>query len=141
MDFLGVGGGELLVIAVIALIVVGPKDLPVLLNRVGKFTNRMRGMAHEFRASFDEMARQAELDELRKEIEGLKGGGGLGGELNSVKADVEGTFRALDEDLITPGVSGMAPLTMHADEAAAEAAADTDAPDGSAPREHDERLV
>ncbi|MBW3560592.1 MAG: twin-arginine translocase TatA/TatE family subunit, partial [Proteobacteria bacterium] len=38
MDFLGVGGGELLVIAVIALIVVGPKDLPVLLNRMGKFT-------------------------------------------------------------------------------------------------------
>ena len=139
MDFLGVGGGELLVIAVIALIVVGPKDLPVLLHRVGKFTGRMRAMASEFRASFDEMARQAELDELRKEIEALKGGTLEG--LQSTRADVEGTFRAIDEDLTTPGVSGMAPLAMHADEAAAEALADVDVPDGIAPREHDERLV
>ena len=67
-----VGAAELLVIAAIALIVVGPKDLPVLLRRLGKFVAHMRNMAAEFRASFDEMARQSELDELRKEVEALR---------------------------------------------------------------------
>jgi len=68
------GAFEMLVIGAIALIVVGPKDLPVLMRRVGQFTAKMRGMAAEFRASFDEMARQSELDELRKEVEALRTG-------------------------------------------------------------------
>ncbi len=67
-----VGVPELLVIAAIALIVVGPKDLPVLLRKVGRFVAHMRGMAAEFRASFDELARQSELDELRKEVEAMR---------------------------------------------------------------------
>src|SRR5215472_8197344 len=66
------GAPELLVIAAIALIVVGPKDLPILMRRVGEFVGRMRSMAMEFRASFDEMARQSELDELRKEVEAMR---------------------------------------------------------------------
>ena len=67
-----VGATELLVIAAIALIVVGPKDLPVLLRRLGKFVAHMRSMANEFRSSFDELARQSELDELRKEVEAMR---------------------------------------------------------------------
>src|SRR3954467_12471435 len=67
-----IGGTELLVIAAVALIVVGPKDLPVRRRKLGKFIGRMRGMANEFRASFDEMARQSELDELRKEVEAMR---------------------------------------------------------------------
>ena len=132
MDFLGVGTGELLVIATIALIVVGPKDLPLLLRKLGRFTERMRGMANEFRSSFDEMARQAELDELRKEIEGLKQVR-LGADLDEARADVEGAFRAIDEDLAAPGVSGMAPLAAHADEMAAGAMADLDYAEPPAP--------
>lgn len=69
-----IGGTELLVIAAVALIVVGPKDLPVLLRKLGQFVARMRGMASEFRASFDEMARQSELDDLRKEVEAMRSG-------------------------------------------------------------------
>src|SRR5512140_687462 len=65
---------EFLIAAVVALIVVGPKDLPVLLRRLGQFMAKLRGMAAEFRASFDEMARQSELDELRKEVEALRQG-------------------------------------------------------------------
>jgi sec-independent protein translocase protein TatB len=118
MDFLGVGTGELLVIATIALIVVGPKDLPAMLHKVGRFTARMRGMASEFRASFDEMARQTELEELRKEIESLKDAKQMG--LADVRADVEGAFSAIDQDLATPGVSGMAPLAAAGEETAKE---------------------
>ncbi len=67
-----IGATELMVIAAVALIVVGPKDLPILLRRVGQFVGKLRGMAAEFRASFDEMARQSELDELRKEVEAMR---------------------------------------------------------------------
>jgi sec-independent protein translocase protein TatB len=63
---------EVLIIGALALIVVGPKDLPILMRRVGQFVGKMRGMAAEFRASFDELARQSELDDLRKEVEALR---------------------------------------------------------------------
>ena len=69
-----IGGTELLVIAAVALIVVGPKDLPVLLRKLGQFVGKIRGMANEFRASFDEMARQSELDELRREVQAMREG-------------------------------------------------------------------
>ena len=69
-----VGLGEYLVIGIVALIVVGPKDLPVLLRKLGQWVAKMRNMASEFRASFDEMARQSELDELRKEVEAMRTG-------------------------------------------------------------------
>lgn len=65
-------GPHLLVVAIVALVVVGPKDLPILLRRIGQFVAKMRGMAAEFRASFDEMARQSELDELRREVEAMR---------------------------------------------------------------------
>jgi len=70
----GGDGFELLLIAAVALIVVGPKDLPILLRKLGQFVGKMRGMAAEFRASFDEMARQSELDELRREVEAMRQG-------------------------------------------------------------------
>jgi sec-independent protein translocase protein TatB len=69
-----IGASELLVIAIVALIVVGPKDLPALLRKLGQMMAKLRGMAAEFRASFDEMARQSELDELRREVEALRSG-------------------------------------------------------------------
>ena len=70
----GIGGFEIVVIALVALIVVGPKDLPLLMRKIGQFMGRARKMAAEFRASFDDMARQSELDDLRKEVEALRSG-------------------------------------------------------------------
>ncbi len=63
---------DLVIVGVVALIVVGPKDLPILMRKVGQFVAKMRAMAAEFRASFDEMARQSELDELRAEVAALR---------------------------------------------------------------------
>jgi sec-independent protein translocase protein TatB len=63
---------HILILLTVALVVVGPKDLPRLMHMAGKWAGKARAMANEFRKSFDEMARQAELDELRKEIEDLK---------------------------------------------------------------------
>ena len=68
----GIGFQELILIALVAIIVVGPKDLPLMMRRLGQFVAKGRALAGEFRAAFDDIARQAELDELRKEIEDLK---------------------------------------------------------------------
>lgn len=69
-----IGATELILVAVIALIVVGPKDLPLMMRRLGQFVARMRAMAHDFRASLDELATQSELDELRREVAAMRAG-------------------------------------------------------------------
>lgn len=95
----GFGSSELFVIALVALIVVGPKDLPVMLRKLGQWVARMRSMANEFRASFDEMARQSELDELRKEVEALRSGSYLNpvsdatDAMRDAHADIEASLR------------------------------------------------
>jgi sec-independent protein translocase protein TatB len=63
---------ELLVIIVVALVVVGPKDLPRLMRTAGQWAGRARAMADQFRRSFDDIARQSELDELRGEVNRLQ---------------------------------------------------------------------
>ena len=67
-----IGGVELLVIAVVAIIVVGPKDLPGLLRRVGKMVAKARNMAGEFKSHFDEVADQEEFKEIRESLESVK---------------------------------------------------------------------
>ncbi|MBP6819759.1 Sec-independent protein translocase protein TatB [Ferrovibrio sp. MS7] len=57
---------ELGVIAVVALVVIGPKDLPKVLRTVGQWTSKARSMAREFQSGIDDMVRESELDELRK---------------------------------------------------------------------------
>ena len=58
---------ELMVIAVIALVVIGPKDLPKAIFTLGKWVRKARGVAREFQTHIDDMMRETELDELRKE--------------------------------------------------------------------------
>ena len=96
----GIGATELLLIGIIALIVVGPKDLPLLMRRVGQFMGKARRMAADCRASFDEMARQSELDELRKEVEALR----TGSLAKPLGAETEATFRQISDDLNKPVV-------------------------------------
>ena len=60
---------KLLILAIVALIVVGPKDLPILLRTVGKYLGMIRRQAAEFRGQFEEVLREAELDELKKSFE------------------------------------------------------------------------
>lgn len=101
----GIGGFEILVIGLVALLVVGPKDLPVLMRKVGQFVAKARGMANEFRASFDEMARQSELDDLRKEVEALRSGQGmyaLGAEADEAFKDIR---KELEAPIETPAVA------------------------------------
>lgn len=93
----GIGGLEYLVIGIVALVVVGPERLPGMLRQLGKMVAKARGMANEFRSSFDEMARQSELDELRKEVQALRDGTSpmgqgmvrLGDEANAAFKDIK----------------------------------------------------
>ena len=61
-----IGYSELLLIAVVALIVIGPKDLPRVMRSVGHWVGRARGMARHFRTGIDTMMREAELEEMEK---------------------------------------------------------------------------
>ena len=69
----GIDSPELLVIAIVALVVIGPKELPNMLRGWGKWMAQMRGMASEFRGHVDEMVRQSELDEVKKQLEASPG--------------------------------------------------------------------
>ncbi len=94
----GIGGGELILIAVVALVVVGPKDLPKLLRQLGRFVGKMRRMADDFRTSFDDMARQSELDDLRKEVDALRSGklglDDVGHQMKSLESDIKSSLNA-----------------------------------------------
>lgn len=69
----GIDSPELLVIAIVALVVIGPKELPGLLRSWGKWMTKMRGMASEFRGHVDEMVRQSDLDAVKKQLDAVPG--------------------------------------------------------------------
>ncbi len=89
---------HLSIMLIVALVVVGPKDLPRLMNMAGKWAGKARAMATEFRRSFDEMARESELAELRKEIEDLKKNNpvnDLAASMASVESEVNSSMQAV----------------------------------------------
>ncbi|MEM0977665.1 MAG: Sec-independent protein translocase protein TatB [Pseudomonadota bacterium] len=64
-----IGWSELLIIGLVALIVVGPKDLPVMFRRIGQWVGRMRTMARDFQRAMDDAADQAGVNEIKKGIQ------------------------------------------------------------------------
>lgn len=82
------GWTELLVIGVVALIVVGPKDLPVLFRNVGRFVGKARGMAREFSSAMNEAADQAGVNEIKK---------GLNAATNPVSTAMDGVKEAAQD--------------------------------------------
>lgn len=67
-----IGIWELLVIGTVALVVVGPKDLPKLMRSVAQWMRAARRMAGEFQRHVDDVMRESELDELRREVNALR---------------------------------------------------------------------
>ncbi|MEM8935563.1 MAG: Sec-independent protein translocase protein TatB [Pseudomonadota bacterium] len=86
---------ELALVAIIALIVVGPKDLPKLMRGAGKFVAQAKRMAGEFTAAFDEMARETEMEELRKEIDELK----RNNPVAAAKRDIEKAVNPITDEM------------------------------------------
>jgi len=67
-----VGWSEMLVIAVVMIVVVGPKDLPKMLRTMGRMTAKLRGMAGDFQRQFNEALKEAELDDVKKSVDSLR---------------------------------------------------------------------
>ena len=64
-----IGWSELVVIAVVALIAIGPKELPGVLRTVGAYMGKIRRMASEFQGQFQEAMREAEMADLKKQVD------------------------------------------------------------------------
>jgi sec-independent protein translocase protein TatB len=63
--------GKLLLLGIVALIVLGPKDFPILLRTIGKYMGIIKRQADEFREQFNEAIRESEFDQIKKDVEGL----------------------------------------------------------------------
>jgi sec-independent protein translocase protein TatB len=68
---LDIGWSELLVIGIVALIVVGPKDLPVMFRRLGEFTGRMRRMARDFQRAMNDAADEAGMSDVQRDLRNI----------------------------------------------------------------------
>jgi len=91
-----IGFAEMIVLVILAIIVVGPKDLPKLMRAIGQFMAKVRSMGNEFKQAFDDMGAEEEIAEMRREIEELKKVGKLDG---VVDEDLRHEMRALDSDI------------------------------------------
>lgn len=136
----GIGFTELMVLAIAALIIVGPKDLPMMMRRLGQFVGKGRAMAREFQAAFDDIARQSELDDLRKEIEDLKLSNSLKqatGDLSDYEKDVNSAVMAQSRseaaDKLAQQTSPETPVAKSEPETRTESTADSGPDTGPAP--------
>eukprot|EP00918_Siedleckia_nematoides_P023838 GHVU01051431.1.p1 GENE.GHVU01051431.1~~GHVU01051431.1.p1 ORF type:complete len:103 (+),score=22.39 GHVU01051431.1:113-421(+) len=87
------GFGEMVVIVLLAIIVVGPKDLPKVMRKLGNFMARIRAMGQEFKDAFDDMDADDEIKSLRAEIEQMKSLGYLDDELQDDIRDLNTELR------------------------------------------------
>ncbi len=112
--------GEILVIGAVAVIFIGPKELPGALRTAGKFIGKARTMAREFQNNVDDMIRDAELDEVKKQVTTATSlaSGGIGGAIQNV-VDPKGD---LQKALAPPDLS-MTPSPSPSPAPAASAAA------------------
>lgn len=100
-----IGWSEILVIAVVAIVVIGPKDLPRVMRTVGQWTSRVKRMGREFQSQFNEALREAELEGVRKDIQDIMATDPLG----DVKKEMNKVEAGLKDDLGRTGAA-MAPL-------------------------------
>jgi len=87
-----IGFPEMLVIVLLAIIFVGPKDLPQLMRTIGQWMARIRAMGNEFKSAFDDMDVDNEVASIRREIEEMKA-------MGKIDLGLDGEMRALDEDI------------------------------------------
>jgi sec-independent protein translocase protein TatB len=112
-----IGWSELVVIAVVALIAIGPKELPGVLRMVGQWMGKARKMAAEFQGQFNEAMREAEMADLKKTFDEVKEAAtGLAGNniMTSLQKDVGDALKIDDIDkpaIEPPATSGDAPAT------------------------------
>jgi sec-independent protein translocase protein TatB len=90
---------EFLLIGVVALIVIGPKELPAVLRTVGQWTRKVRTMAADFQGQFQEAMREAEMADLKKQVDDLAHDVRNYDPLKDVRADVEAAGKDIQASL------------------------------------------
>ena len=98
-----IGWGELLVIGIVALVVIGPKELPALLRTMGQSMAKLRRMASEFQGQFQEAMREAEIADLKKEADKLLESTASMNPLTQVEKIGDDLQKALDTPSAAPG--------------------------------------
>ncbi len=118
---------EFVLIGIVALIVIGPKELPGVLRTLGQYTRKVRGMAAEFQNQFQEAMREAEMGDLKKQVDEMAHDFKSYDPLKDVRSDVEAMGKDIERSFDGSPV-------MKADAPAAELpAAPTPAIESSAP--------
>jgi len=105
---------KLLILFAVALLVIGPKDLPALLRTIGKYMGIIKRQAAEFRAQFDDAMRESELSELKKQVEtlGSEAEAQVRAAEQSVEQQIADANRSVDGALeapVTPALDAPAP--------------------------------
>jgi sec-independent protein translocase protein TatB len=92
-----IGGWEFLVIVVVAIVVIGPKDLPGVIRSVSQWSAKARELAREFRAGLDELSREVELDKLGSEVRSAVGADELEHAAHSIRNEIEDAGHAIEK--------------------------------------------
>lgn len=93
----GFAWSEIILIGAVALVVIGPKDLPKVMRTAGQWSRRLRALASDFQRHIDDMVRQAELDDIKREAEKAMDVGSIKGDLEKA-VDAEGLKQAVELD-------------------------------------------
>ncbi|MDF0516290.1 Sec-independent protein translocase protein TatB [Bradyrhizobium yuanmingense] len=106
-----IGWSELVLIGVVALIAIGPKELPGVLRMVGQWMSKARKMAAEFQGQFQEAMREAEMADLKKSFDEVKEAATGFNPMTSLQKDVSDALRidALDKPAETPAATAVDP--------------------------------
>ena len=115
-----------MVIAVVAIVVIGPKDLPRALRTVGKWSGKMKRMARDFQNQFNEAIREAELDDVKKEVAAIASIDPLA----DLKSDLGKAEAGIRTDLARPAANGANGADKDMAQLAADKGADEPAPAG-----------
>src|SRR6185295_3139866 len=97
-----IGWGELLVIGIVALVVIGPKELPGVVRTLGQSLTKLRRMASDFQNQFTEAMREAELSELKKDAEKMIEGATSAASFNPIEKVGEEIKKAVEESPMPP---------------------------------------
>lgn len=100
-----IGWSEILIIAAVAIVVVGPKDLPRMLRKLGQNVGKLKRMAADFRSQFDDAMRDSELQELRASVDGLRANNPLKDIGDPLREEIDAVNRITQEPLIDESAS------------------------------------
>ena len=133
-----IGWSELVVIAVVALIVIGPKELPGVLRTVGHYMRKIRGMASEFQGQFQEAMREAEVADLKKQFDEASSAAtnftsGFDNPLENAKKEIESTFKETAAPASEAAQPASEPVTAPAPSAEIPPPPDIPAPETASP--------